>query len=384
MKYTISVTQRCNLRCNYCYIDKRDISISQDVAQKIVDFAYWNTPDDEKINIGFFGGEPLLAFDKVREIVAMVEEHPGFTPERLEMTLVSNGTLFSDAIACFLRDHNIGFGVSCDGPPAIQDISRCYINGRGSGKQVDETLKWAMELLPNTMVNAVYYPQTLSLLPRVVEYFSDIGLRHIYLSPDFSAQWKEDDAALLPDLYADIGSFYLNNLAQNDRHFISLIDAKIAVIMRGGYDRHERCRMGKGEFAFSASGFIYPCERLIGKGGGGEHAIGHIDTGVESDRLACNPASRGVVPSACIECGIREYCMNWCGCSNFMSTGSYHRPGAFLCASERAAIEAAFGVIQNLENQNLGSTLFSHMTGEFALGALNAKPSQRQRIEIAH
>jgi len=54
MKYTICVTQRCNLRCDYCYIGKRDISLSPDAARKIVDFAYRNTPADEKITIGFF------------------------------------------------------------------------------------------------------------------------------------------------------------------------------------------------------------------------------------------------------------------------------------------------------------------------------------------
>lgn len=290
MKYTICVTQRCNLRCDYCYIGKRDISLSPDAARKIVDFAYRNTPADEKITIGFFGGEPLLEFGRIGSIVDLIEGHPDYTPERVEMTVVSNGTLFSEKSARYLRDHNIAFGVSYDGPPTIHDSSRCFADGRKSGKLVEQNLKRAVAELPETMVNAVYGPPTFHLLPHVVDYFSELGLRHIYLSPDFSARWTQADADILADLFTEIGAFHEGAFTRGDPHFISLIDAKIAVILRGGYGPNERCRMGRGEYAFSADGFIYPCERLIGEGGGGGHSIGHIDTGIAPDRLACHPA----------------------------------------------------------------------------------------------
>jgi uncharacterized protein len=75
--------------------------------------------------------------------------------------------------------------------------------------------------------------------------------------------------------------------------------------------------------------------------------------------------------------------MNWCGCSNYMSSGSYRRPGAFVCASERAAIEAAFAVIQSLEARNFGPALFSHGTGEFAAGSFNARLLQGQEGAVS-
>jgi len=374
MKYTICVTQRCNLRCDYCYIGKHDISLSADLAHRIVNFAYRQTPAKEKIDIGFFGGEPLLEFHRIRDIVCMIEEHSDFSPERVEMTVVSNGTLFSDEIACFLQEHDIAYGVSCDGPPAIHDMFRCFEDGRGSGELVKETLQRAIVAMPATMVNAVYRPQTFHLLPRVIEYFSELGLRHIYLSPDFSAQWTADDAAKLPDLFSQIGAFHALAHIRGDHHFISLIDAKIAVILRGGYRPDERCRMGRGEYAFSASGFIYPCERLIGGGGGDGHCIGHMDTGIDQNRPACHPAAREKTPLSCTECGIQDYCMNWCGCSNYMSSGSYNRPAAFVCASERAAIKAAYNVIQIFDAKKHGAVLFPHFTGEFAPGSFTARP----------
>jgi len=373
MKFTMCVTQRCNLRCDYCYVGKSDASMSLDVAQRIVAFAYGQTPPEEKIDIGFFGGEPLLEFSRIRDVVAIIENHPEFTPEKVEMTVVSNGTVFSDEIAGFLRDHSIAYGVSCDGPPMIQDRFRRFADGRGSGWLVEETLRRAIKALPATMVNAVYHPQTFRMLPDVVEYFSELGLRHIYVSPDFSAPWTAEDAVLLSELFSRIGAFHARAFACGDPHYISIIDGKIAVILRGGYGQLERCRMGRGEYAFSASGFIYPCERLLGAGEGEGHCIGHIDSGVDPALLSCHPAARDKRPVDCGECGIREYCMNWCGCSNFMSSGSYLRPGAFVCASERAAIQAAFDVIQKLHTNKLGQALFSYFSGEFVPGSFSAK-----------
>jgi uncharacterized protein len=346
--------------------------MAADVAKQIVNFAYRQTPPKDKIEIGFFGGEPLLEFNRICDIVDMIEGHPEFSLKRVEMTLVSNGTVFSDEIADFFRDHHIAYGVSCDGPPIIQDMFRHFADGRGSGHLVEKNLQRAMTELPATMVNAVYHPQTFHMLHRVVEYFSELGLRHIYVSPDFSAPWTADDAALLPELFSRIGAFHALAFARGDPHFISIIDGKMAVILRGGYGKFERCRMGRGEYAFSPSGYIYPCERLIGDGGEGGHCIGHIDTGIDAARLHCHPAARGKALSICGECGVRDYCMNWCGCSNFMSSGSYLQPGAFVCASERAAIQAAFDVIQTLESKRLGPALFAHFAGQFAPGSFRA------------
>jgi uncharacterized protein len=377
MKYTICVTQRCNLRCEYCYVGKSDVAMSSDVARRIVHFAYDHTPPEERIEIGFFGGEPLLEFHRIRDIVDRVEDHPEFTPERVDMTVVSNGTVFSDEIAHFLLEHAIAYGVSCDGPPLVHDRFRRFIDGRGSGRVVTETLKHAVAAMPGTMVNAVYRPQTLHMLPRVVEYFSELGLRQIYLSPDFSAHWTSYDAASLTGFYSRVGAFHAVSLALGDPHFISLIDAKIAVILRGGYGPNERCRMGRGEFAFSARGFVYPCERLLGSGEGDGHCIGHIETGIDAGRLSCHPAAREESPPACIQCTIRDYCVNGCGCSNFMSTGSYHRPGAFLCASERAAIQAAYDVLVTLDAGRCGPKLIAHFAGE------SARRSCKTRLAIA-
>ena len=101
MKYALLLTQACNLACRYCYIIKDKHSISAENARKAVDFIFSNSQEGEPIDIGFFGGEPLLEFSRLREITEMIEKHPLFPFREVVLQVITNGTIFSDEIAAF-------------------------------------------------------------------------------------------------------------------------------------------------------------------------------------------------------------------------------------------------------------------------------------------
>jgi uncharacterized protein len=370
MKVTICITQQCNLRCSYCYMGKKPTVMSPETARKVVDFIFTASPPEEKIDIGFFGGEPLLCFDRIRHLVHLIEGHASFTKEKVELAVVTNGTIFSDEIAAYLNTHDIGFCLSCDGPPPVQDLHRCFPDGTGSSGQVEETLRRALEAFPAVLVNAVYHPANFQHLPDVVEYFSALGLRQIYLNPDFTARWTREDAAGLQQIYDAVAERYIHFYLQGKPHYISFIDSKIAVILRDGYDPLDRCRMGRGELAFAPSGNIYPCERLIGADDGITHCIGSVEEGFPLLKGCGNIATTGKNVE-CQSCPLSNYCMNWCGCSNYFQSGRYDFVGPFLCASERAAITTSFHVLQVLEEQ-LGSCFYEHLNGAPTLGSIVA------------
>lgn len=361
MKYTLCITQQCNMDCKYCYIGKKQARMSLAVAKKIIDFIFKTTPLEEKIDIGFFGGEPLIEFELIKTITEVIEDHPDFNGNRVELAVVTNGTIFSDEIADFTNGHKIAFVISCDGPPFVQNLFRRFPNGRGTSSTVEKTIRNAIEAFSLVPVNAVYHPQTFRYLPQTVEYFSSLGIRQIYLSPDFSACWTKEDADLLSEVYGQVAEQYIRYYLMQNPHFVSLIDGKITVILRGGYDPLERCRMGKGEFAFTPDGGIYPCERLIGSGEN-EHCIGNINDGLQTERKSCNIAHGASINTECLSCGIKDYCMNWCGCSNYFSSGYYNRVGPFICASEKAAIQTSFHVFQVLDKA-IGATFADHLGG---------------------
>jgi uncharacterized protein len=198
------------------------------------------------------------------------------------------------------------------------------------------------------MVNAVYRPETLPYLAQTVEYLSSTGARRIYLSADFSAPWSSEDTASLFNAYDAIGKRYCEYYRAGDPHYISIIDGKIAVILQDGYNKQDQCLMGRGELAISPEGNLFPCERLVGDGKGNGHCIGTLETGPLLERMYCHTAQGKGAKDECGRCDLRKYCMYWCGCSNFFATGYYDRVSALLCASERAAIQTALNVIEEL------------------------------------
>ena len=179
------------------------------VAKKAINFMYSRIPDNEKIDVGFFGGEPLLEFERIKEIVKAIEEHPGYDKDLVEYSLVSNGTIYNEDIADFIEDHDVGFGISCDGPPWLHDRTRRYINGKGSGSKVEKNIQLALARFPRLMVNAVYQPENIEHLPEIVDYFTSLGITQIYLNPDYSAKWTLMDASKLSDIYGRIGERYV-------------------------------------------------------------------------------------------------------------------------------------------------------------------------------
>ncbi len=211
------------------------------------------------------------------------------------LTLTTNGTIFSDAIATFLEDHAFKVCISCDGPPHVQNLLRRTSAGEDTGVVVEPTLKTAQQALSTVLVNAVYHPQTFRHLPETLDYLSELGLRRIFLNPDYSARWTRAEAEELPSVYRPVADRYITWSLNEDPHFVNLIETKIAVLIRGGYHPVERCQMGTGELAIVPDGGVYPCERLIGFGTDDQHRIGSVEHGLDLSRLACRCAPGGQI-----------------------------------------------------------------------------------------
>ncbi len=336
--------------------------MSADLLAGIIDFIFERTPPHENIDIGFFGGEPLLEFKLLKYATSLIMSHRSYDPNRVSLSIVTNGTIYSDEIAKFVDEHNIDFCVSCDGPPSIQDQHRQFLDGRGSATVVEGTIKKAVKTIPSFVVNAVYAPSTLASLPKSVDHLTSLGVKRIFLSADYTALWSKTDIDSLELIFGSVAEKYIEYYRRGTPHFINIIDNKITVILRGGYQPVERCTMGKGELAFAPSGNIYPCERLVGSDDGTTHCIGSVGTGLHPGRLDCNKKQGGEVNSECMKCGIRDYCMNWCGCSNYFSSGYYNRVSSFLCASEQTAIKVSFRVFEKLEKE-MGGLFMEHLYG---------------------
>lgn len=348
MKYVICVTLKCNLACRYCYIAKKNSTMPLQKAIEVVDFIFSNNPPEEKLRINFSGGEPLLEFDLIKKMTEIIEQHPCYDPQKVEISITTNGTVFPTETEKYLLDHNVRLCISCDGPPHVHDIFRSFPNQEGSSSVVERTLTMANEAFAGISVHAVYHPETVHYLPLVVEYFLSLGIRRIHLSSDLSAPWTRKDAEILSNIYPRIADRYIEYALKRKPLYISVIDGKMAAFEKGGYESGEKCRLGETGLAFAPSGHIYPCERLIGNDSGRDHCIGNIRSGIQVGRVSHRNTPKFSSDNDCIFCDIKDYCMNWCSCSNYFSSGYYNRVGPFLCASEKTAIRTAFNIRRTL------------------------------------
>lgn len=154
-KITLQVTQNCNFRCKYCIYsedtNKKQRSHSQesmswDTAKEAVDFLLAHSIDSKDINIGFYGGEPLLAFDLIKDVVAYAEKV--FRGKKLTYNMTSNATLLDEKKIDFLIEHDVSLMISLDGPKEINDLNRVYPDGSGTYDAIMKKIQLIHEKYP--------------------------------------------------------------------------------------------------------------------------------------------------------------------------------------------------------------------------------------------
>ncbi len=161
----LQVTQQCNFRCEYCvysgnYFDRIHSSkrMSKDIAFKAIDFLFTHSKNNERISIGFYGGEPLLEFKLVEDCMKYAKGRG--EGKEVEFLITTNGYLLNDKVVQFLSQYNVLITVSLDGPQFIHDGHRKLAkNGEGTYAKIIENLKNIRnnypELYDNIIFNAV-------------------------------------------------------------------------------------------------------------------------------------------------------------------------------------------------------------------------------------
>lgn len=158
-KITLQLTQQCNFRCKYCIytrgeeIHQRSHSSQKmdwETAKQCLNFAISHSVDCESLNVGFYGGEPLLEFNLIKKCVNYLkEECPG---KLYTFTVTTNGTLLTDEIVQFFIDNNFSLVISLDGPKTINDTNRVFAGtGQGTFDAVIKKLLHIKDIFPDFM-----------------------------------------------------------------------------------------------------------------------------------------------------------------------------------------------------------------------------------------
>ncbi len=227
MKAILHLTQQCNLRCRYCYAAKGNRpSMSMETARKAIDLAIKSGKNSACIS--YFGGEPLLAFDKIRTLTDYAKQQGRKAGKKMYFRLSTNGTLLNEEILQFCRDNEILFALSLDGDQEAHDAQRPTAEGTGSFEAIDSKLDMILSLNPYTVFVSVITPRNAGRLLSSVEYMWERGIRYMVHQTAFSdPSWDRESFEILRQSYVELAKWYIDATRSGEPFFLHMFDDKI-------------------------------------------------------------------------------------------------------------------------------------------------------------
>lgn len=353
LSLTLCLTHNCTLRCRYCYAGrKKQHSMSFETARLGMELAIAEARRMEgAVDLGFFGGEPLLEWDLLRRCYDYMSEHGPTTPAPVRYGLTTNMTLLTPDKLEWLLARDFKLGLSIDGSPAMHNANRRYASGRGSHEAILPALEWvnAHPGLRRECI-CVVTPSNVHLLAEGVQWLREHFLHgKINLNLDYWSEWTDEQFAVLEEQYAQVMQLTLAAYREGKPLLLTNFENKVFSHLHEQDEGYcERCHVGEREFAVSVDGNIFPCSRLVGRGDDPAITFGHVRTGIDRARQNWLIATRGNRTPACKLCALRRRCMNSCSCSNLAASGLWDQVSPFLCHSEQLLIRAADDVAEAL------------------------------------
>jgi len=205
---SLDITKRCNLRCKYCYINKKDVQMSWKIAKRAVDFAL--SLGYKSIIISFVTAEPLLEWNLVKRII--IYSH-GKGIKRFD--LATNGILLNSEILQFFQEYNVVPMISIDGPK-MQDINRIYKNGKGTFDILDKKINLIKKYFHRHIeIRVTFTPRTICYLKETILYLEKKGLvdnARINISPVMNKyKWEEKDFQIFKKQLFEISDIFIKS-----------------------------------------------------------------------------------------------------------------------------------------------------------------------------
>jgi uncharacterized protein len=334
------LTHDCNLGCTYCYAgEKFKRRMSDQVAESALELAF--SGREQKIQLSFFGGEPLIEWERLTAITERARARAEAEGRELVLTLTTNGTLLDRKRVAWLNARAFFIALSVDGCKEAHEAGRPKRGGGSSFGEVVRGLELLVESEAWFETISVVSPANVRWLGESVRFLVERGVERVSLNPDFGGDWNDAALADWELGYRVAGEIYYGRSLAGRPVYINVIEDKLITHVKSGYAGGDHCGMGHGAVAVAPSGNLYPCERMVEEDRDVSMRIGHVMTGVDQGRLMCLDAQKGPVADECDGCGVKERCMSFCACANRAETGSIGVPGGVQCWHEQLSMRVA-------------------------------------------
>jgi len=312
------LTDRCNRSCSYCYSDRQGAGeMSFEVARRAVELA--RERSETPLRIGFFGGEPLLRFDRLREIAdharAVCETGPRFH-------LTTNGDALSEEVAEYFGELDVEVALSAhDREP--EAVLRAAHRLREVGVE------------PRAVLVAT--PENAGELIGRIEGLIDADFEVVSISPDFYSPWPAAARERLERAYRELAGLYARRRRAGRPFRTNQLDPRLRALATGLPLRETHCELGAESLTVAPDGTLYPCDRLAVDSACAGTRIGHVDHGVDEVALERIALERERIPEACHTCDESLTCLGACACVNVHASGDAGLVPEVVCWHERLA-----------------------------------------------
>ncbi len=345
----LHIAHDCNLACQYCFAEegeyhgKREL-MSYEVGRKALDFLVANSGNRRNLEVDFFGGEPLMNFQVVKDLVAYGRSLEETHDKKFRFTLTTNGVLLNDDIMEFANQEMGNVVLSIDGRKEVHDRMRPFRKGAGSYDLiVPKFQKFAdSRHQEKYYVRGTFTHNNLDFSKDVL-HLADLGFKQISVEPVVAQETdsyaiREEDLPQLMEEYENLAlEMVKRHGKENDFNFFHFM-----IDLEGGpcvAKRLSGCGSGTEYLAVTPTGDLYPCHQFVGNT---DFLMGNVDDGVVNTDLrdefkSCNVYAK----DKCRECFARFYCSGGCAANSYNFHGDIHNAYDIGCALQKKRVECA-------------------------------------------
>lgn len=358
----LHVAHTCNLNCSYCfasqgkYHGERAI-MSFDVGKRALDFLVENSGDRRNLEVDFFGGEPLMNWQVVKDLVAYARSIEKDAGKNFRFTLTTNGVLLDDEVTDFCNREMHNVVLSLDGRKEVNDRFRVYVAGNGSydrivpnfqrfvAKRGDKSyyMRGTYTHYNTDFTNDLFHMADLG--------FTELSMEPVVCAPGDPCALTEEDFPVLCEQYEILAKDMLRRWREGKpiTFYHYMVDLKHGPCI---YKRVTGCGSGTEYMAVTPWGELFPCHQFVGDP---KYSLGNIwdgvtNTAVQGEFRACNAYSR----PDCKDCWARLYCSGGCAANSYHATGSIGGVYEYGCRLFKKRMECAIMLQAAMELESEG------------------------------
>ncbi|MCH5300812.1 MAG: thioether cross-link-forming SCIFF peptide maturase [Ruminococcus sp.] len=345
----LHVAHTCNLNCEYCFASQGKYQgdralMSFEVGKRAIDFLVENSGSRKNLEVDFFGGEPLMNWEVVKQIVSYARSIEKEKNKNFRFTLTTNGVLIDDEVIDFANKEMHNVVLSLDGRKEVHDNLRKNINGKGS---YDTIVPKFQEFVNRRGDNGYYIRGTFThnntdftndILHMADLGFTELSMEPVVCSPDDPYALTYDDLPILFEQYEILA----NEMLEREKQGKPITFYHYMIDLTGGpciYKRISGCGSGTEYMAVTPWGELFPCHQFVGDP---KYSLGNIFDGVQNKEIQnefklCNVYAR----PECKDCWAKLYCSGGCAANAYHATGSVTGIYKYGCELFKKRMECA-------------------------------------------